>query len=155
MADYLKKLPGLLLTLVVFFGFNLLLIPFYHFHPETSHSHSGEVSPHEHAGHLHSAEVESIAHALNLHPAEPGLDAKHHHSHSSPQHDSDDTEFSLQNTTLISKVSFQVDPHSAVVALFNWEEPNGFRSILYKTDSLKDSNSPDTPQERSPPTRFI
>ena len=155
MANYLKKLPGMLLTLVVFLGFNFLLLPFYHFHPETSHSHSGEVSPHGHAGHLHSAEVESIAHALNLHPSEPGLDAKHHHSHSSPQHDSDDTEFSLQNTTLASKVSFQADQHFAVVALSNWKEPNGFRSILYKPGSLIDFKSPDTPKERSPPTRFI
>lgn len=145
----------MLLTLVLFLGFNFLLIPFYHFHPEYSHSHNGEVAPHEHAGHVHSAEVESIAHALNLHPADPGLDANHHHPHSSPQHDSDDTEVNLQNTIRAAKVVFQADPHSAVVALSNRAESYDFRSLIHKTVSLKYFNSPDTPQERSPPSRFI
>ncbi len=155
MANYLKNLPGLLLTLILFLGLNFLLIPFYHFHPATSHSHNGDTSLHEHEGHLHSAEVESIAHALNLHPSDPGLDAKHHHSHSSPQHDSDENEISLQNTTLASKVFSQANKHSAVLTISNSAELNGFRSSLYRTISFEHFNSPDTPKERSPPTRSI
>ena len=155
MASYLKKLPGLLLTLVMLLGFSFLLTPFYHYHPATSHIHSGDVSPHEHAGHLHSAEVESLAHALNLHPSEPGLDEKHHHSHSSPQHDSDEYSTSQQIISLVSKVSFSAGKHSAVPAYSNRVELNGFRSLLYESISLQYLNSPDTPKERSPPSRLI
>ena len=153
MTHYLKNI--LRLPLIVFLGVNFLLVPFYHFHPDSSHSHSGDVSPHSHAGHLHSAEMESFAHALNLHPADPELDARHHQSHSSTAHDADEFEISLQNTPVISKVTFQADSHSAVIALTVRAELDGFRSILYKTDSLENFNSPDTPNERSPPTRFI
>lgn len=83
--------------------FNLLFLPWVHFHPEKTHSHPDQIEAHHHQGHLHSPELETVAHFFNAHPKDPATDAPLHHSHSLPEHDSDKAEYSILTLNISGK----------------------------------------------------
>ncbi len=90
-SQYLRRrgLTKVCRSFLVLGIFNLLFLPWMHFHPGNTHSHSGQIATHHHQGHLHSPELETVAHFFNAHPDDPATDAPLHHSHSSQEHDSD------------------------------------------------------------------
>ncbi len=83
---------------------NLFFLPFIHFHPENTHAHPGEIESHHHDGHFHSQELETIAHWANIHPGDPEQDEPLHHSHSSPEHDVDQVEYTTLALHTVDKL---------------------------------------------------
>ena len=71
----------------------LFLLPFIHYHPETTHSPFEQVEAHKHQGRYHSATLEAYAHLVNGHFSNHELDDHFHHSHSSEEYDESDSGF--------------------------------------------------------------
>lgn len=69
------------------------VLPFIHYHPETTHSHSEHADTHQHEGRYHSTTLEAYAHLLNGHFSDPELENHFHHSHSSEEQNESDTGF--------------------------------------------------------------
>ena len=90
-------------SLVWVLGIQFLALPFYHFHPDTQHSHPGE-SSHRHNGYFHSIELESIVHLTHSHDH----NSADHHSQHSENNGEGDQGVELNNETLKSKDSFKV-----------------------------------------------
>jgi hypothetical protein len=76
--SFYKKKYGLTFALVILCGFQFFFLPFIHFHPDNTHSHHTELSPHHHQGHFHSHELESLTHLIKNSEASHG--EEHHHS---------------------------------------------------------------------------
>ncbi len=102
MRRRIRKFNSHLVLLVSVIGIQFLLLPFYHFHPDHQHSHSGVLPSHQHNAYFHSIELDSIAHLT------------HAHDHNSADHHSknndDETELKvdLNKVILKSKNSFKV-----------------------------------------------
>ena len=138
-----------LISLVWVLGIQFLLLPFYHFHPDHQHSHSGELPSHQHNAYFHSIELDSIAHLT------------HAHDHNSADHHSknndDETELKvdLNKVTLKSKNSFKV------LKVFSTFSPRNIQQ-KFNTDDLPTKLN-DFPclafqhqlRERSPPYSFV
>ena len=93
------------LTLVVsIIGIQFLLLPFYHFHPDHQHSHSGGLPSHQHNAYFHSIELDSIAHLTHAHDH----NSADHHSQHSENNGEGDSGVELNNETLKSKDSFKI-----------------------------------------------
>jgi len=101
MRRRIRKFNSYLVLLVPVIGIQFLLLPFYHFHPDHQHSHSGGLPSHQHNAYFHSIELDSIAHLT------------HAHDHNSADHHSknndDETELKvdLNKVILKSKNSFK------------------------------------------------
>ena len=98
-----KKFNSHLISLVWVLGIQFLALPFYHFHPDTQHSHPGE-SSHHHNAYFHSIELESIVHLTHSHDH----NSADHHSQHSESNGEGDQGVELNNQTLKSKYSFKV-----------------------------------------------
>ena len=98
-----QKFNSHLIPLVWVLGIQFLALPFYHFHPETQHSHPGE-SSHHHNAYFHSVELESIVHLTHSHDH----NSADHHSQHSESNGEGDQGVELNNETLKSKNSFKV-----------------------------------------------
>ncbi len=97
-----KKFNSHLLSLVWVLGIQFLALPFYHFHPDTQHSHPGE-SSHHHNAYFHSIELESIVHLTHSHDH----NLANHHSQHSENSTEGDQGVELNDETLKSKDSFK------------------------------------------------
>jgi hypothetical protein len=151
MSYLFKKKPGASLFLVFVLSLQFLFLPFFHLHPDDVHGHEGDLSTHKHDGHVHSHELESLVHFLNLHPDEPGSDERQHHSHSSPEHDSDFFEVNLNKTSLYPEKTFKLNKDSADVGVSHSYKPSFVKFLPQKADLKHDHNLPDLPTGRSPP----
>ena len=98
-----KKFNSHLISLVWVLGIQFLALPFYHFHPDTQHSHPEE-SSHHHNAYFHSVELESIVHLTHSHDH----NSADHHSQHSESNGEGDQGVELNNQTLKSKYSFKV-----------------------------------------------
>ena len=98
-----QKFNSHLISLVWVLGIQFLALPFYHFHPDTQHSHPGE-SSHHHNAYFHSIELESIVHLTHSHDH----NLANHHSQHSENSTEGDQGVELNNETLKSKNSFKV-----------------------------------------------
>ena len=98
-----QKFNSHLISLVWVLGIQFLALPFYHFHPETQHSHPGE-SSHHHNAYFHSVELESIVHLTHSHDH----NSADHHSQHSENNGEGDQGVELNNEILKSKDSFKV-----------------------------------------------
>ena len=98
-----QKINSHLISLVWVLGIQFLALPFYHFHPDTQHSHPGE-SSHHHNAYFHSIELDSIAHLTHSHDH----NSADHHSQHSESNGEGDQGIELNNKTLKSKDSFKV-----------------------------------------------
>ena len=94
-----QKFNSRLISLVWVLGIQFLALPFYHFHPDTQHSHSGE-SSHHHNAYFHSVELESIVHLTHSHDH----NSANHHSPHSESHGKGDQVIELNKETLKSKI---------------------------------------------------
>ena len=97
-----KKFNSHLISFVWVLGIQFLALPFYHFHPDTQHSHPGE-SSHHHNAYFHSIELESIVHLTHSHDH----NLANHHSQHSENSTEGDQGVELNNETLKSKDSFK------------------------------------------------
>ncbi|MFQ5453668.1 MAG: hypothetical protein ACE5D6_05725 [Candidatus Zixiibacteriota bacterium] len=154
MTEFLKKKflfsTGLIIALVL----PAFLLPFYHFHPENSHSHPNQVSAHEHQAHFHSEVLEAYAHLIT-HPSAPEQDKKSHQTHSSPAHDKDDVYcYQIQKNVPPLKLIFvvkQVDfpvYFEAPIPLFSYP-------VRLENPTFKSPIIPGTHSSRSPPFYLI
>ena len=97
-----QKFNSHLISIVWVLGIQFLALPFYHFHPDTQHSHPGE-SSHHHNAYFHSVELESIVHLTHSHDH----NLANHHSQHSENSTEGDQGVELNNETLKSKDSFK------------------------------------------------
>ena len=97
-----QKFNSHLISLVWVLGIQFLALPFYHFHPDTQHSHPGE-SSHHHNAYFHSIELESIVHLTHSHDH----NLANHHSQHSENSTEGDQGVELNDETLKSKDSFK------------------------------------------------
>ena len=104
MRKRVRKFDSYLVLLVTVIGIQFLLLPFYHFHPDHQHSHSGELPSHQHNAYFHSIELDSIAHLTHAHDH----NSADHHSQHSENNGEGDSGVELNNKTLKSKDSFKV-----------------------------------------------
>ena len=145
-----QKFNSHLSSLVWVLGIQFLALPFYHFHPDTQHSHPGE-SSHHHNAYFHSIELESIVRLAHSHDH----NSADHHSQHSENNGEGDPGVELNNETLKSKNSFKVlkvfstsiSPYiSKNFKTYNPPfEGNGFYSVAIQRQI----------RERSPPSSFI
>ncbi len=151
----LKRRAGLPLGLIFFWGFYFFFSPFIHFHPSDVHGHAGELQPHKHAAHFHSHELEAVAHALKFHPADEQQDQKRHHSHSSAEHDSDESEVNLSSSGVQNKNLSEVSKHRENVSYFPAPQflSDQVKEIVL-TEFLAENDS-ESFRERSPPYFFV
>ena len=105
MYKRIRKLCSGLAPLVWVLGIQFLLLPFYHFHPDSLHSHSGKLSEHQHNAHFHSIEIDSIAHLTHSHDHNSETN---HHSHHPESSGEDHLKIELNKETLKSKNLFKV-----------------------------------------------
>ena len=101
-----RKFQSGSVPLIWVLGVQFLFLPFFHFHPYIQHSHSGELSSHQHNAHFHSIELDSIAHLTHSH--DPNSEADHHRSHHPGDQDEDSLKFDLNQEALKAKNSFKV-----------------------------------------------
>ena len=97
-----QKFNSHLISLVWVLGIQFLALPFYHFHPDHQHSHSGELPSHQHNAYFHSIELDSIAHLTHAHDH----NSADHHSENND--DENELKIDLNKVTLKSKNSFKV-----------------------------------------------
>ncbi len=93
MIEFCKKNYGMMFALVILWGFQFILLPFIHYHPEITHSHIDQAEVHQHSGRYHSATLEAYAHLVSGHFSDSELDNHFHHSHSSEENDESDSGF--------------------------------------------------------------
>lgn len=151
MSYLFKKKPGASFFLVFVLSLQFLFLPFFHLHPDDVHGHEGDLSSHQHDGHVHSHELESLAHFLHFHPEEPGSDQRQHHSHSSPEHDSDFFEVNLNKTSLYPEKTFKLNKDWAYVRGLHSSNASFEELFPQKTDPRHNHYLPDLPRGRSPP----
>jgi hypothetical protein len=151
MSYLFKKKPGASFFLVFVLSLQFLFLPFFHLHPDDVHGHEGDLSAHKHDGHVHSHELESLAHFLNLHPDEPGSDESQHHSHSSPEHDSDFFEVNLNKTTLYPEKTFKLNKDWSYIGVLHSSKPSFVEFLPQKAGLNYNHNLPGLPRGRSPP----
>lgn len=151
MTAFLKKNFLVVLTWVL--GVQFLLLPSFHFHPDSSHSHGDQLAVHKHSGHFHSMELENIAHLTHAHDHDS--ESASHHSHHPVGQDEDSLEIDLNKETLkpqkpftVLKVSASfssVDFHHLLQTSFIHHRANGFAESAFRQEL----------RERSPPTLSI
>ncbi len=131
------------------------LLPFIHYHPETTHSHFEQAEVHQHSGRYHSATLEAYAHLVKGHFSDLELDNHFHHSHSSEENTENDSEiFILAKTSkpLKQGLAFKMiglphrlefSNHTVSVAI----DPVGV--------SFKSQSSGNLHSSRSPPYKYL
>jgi len=151
MSLLVRKFNSYLTLVISVIGIQLLLLPFYHFHPDHQHSHHGELPPHKHNAYFHSLELDSIAHLTHSHDHNS---ASHHQNHSE-NNDEESLKFELNKVSLKSKNSFKV---VKVFSVFSSSDiPQKFKSyrLLTMLNDFFTLGFQHQLRERSPPSSFI
>lgn len=131
----------------------LFLLPFIHYHPETTHQDDEHASAHKHQGRYHSATLEAYAHLVNGHFSNPELDDHFHHSHSSEEEDANDSDYfilaknskSFKQGLVFKQDVSHFELSHALVSVPLGSEPPSFQSRLSRS----------LPPARSPPSLFL
>lgn len=133
----------------------LFLLPFIHYHPETTHSHGEPAEVHQHQGRYHSTTLEVYAHLVTGHFSNHELDDHFHHSHSSEDEEANDSEiFVLAKNSKSFKqglVYTQAD-HPTRIWFTN---PRVFYPVDPEIPSFKSRLSKSRHSSRSPPFLFL
>ena len=144
-----QKFNSHLISLVWVLGIQFLLLPFYHFHPDHQHSHSGGLPSDQHNAYFHSIELDSIAHLT------------HAHDHNSADHHSknndDETELKvdLNKVTLKSKNSFKVLKVFSTFLLLDILQKLNIYDLPTKLNDFSRLAFQPQLRERSPPFSLI
>jgi len=97
MISFYQKKYGLMFALVLLCGFQFFFLPFIHYHPDNTHSHHAELTPHHHLGHFHSHELETLTHFIHH---EDSLSEGHHHADYDEEHHHSDPFDDTKSVTL-------------------------------------------------------
>jgi hypothetical protein len=128
--SFYKKKYGLTFALVILCGFQFFFLPFIHFHPDNTHSHHTELSPHHHPGHFHSHELESLTHLIKS--SEASHEEEHHHSEN------------FDDTDSITLHKPKLEKGSSIVKIGN---ANSY--FLFSNSDLSSSINPDRYYKKS------
>ena len=150
-----RKSSGLWRLILLGSAIPLLLLPFIHYHPETTHSHTNQVEDHQHPGRYHSATLEAYAHLVNGHFANRELDDHFHHSHSSEENEENDSGFftlaknfkSIKQSLIFKEVGHPLR--------FEFSNPLVFVPAGSETTSFQSRFSRSPHSSRSPPAFII
>ena len=149
MRRRIRKFNSYLVLLVSVIGIQFLLLPFYHFHPDHQHSHSGELPSYQHNAYFHSIELDSIAHLTHAHDH----NSADHHSENND--DENELRVDLNKVTLKSKNSFKVlKVFSTFLPLDILQKLNIYDLPTKLNDFSRLAFQPQL-RERSPPSSFI
>ena len=146
-----RKFNSCLVLLVSVIGIQFLLLPFYHFHPDHQHSHSGELPSHQHNAYFHSIELDSIAHLTHAHDH----NSADHHSQHSENNGEGDSGVELNNETLKSKDSFKVLKVSSTFSPSYIQEKFNTYDLPIKLNDFPSLAFQHQLRERSPPYSFV
>ena len=142
---------SVLLTWVL--GIQFLLLPFYHFHPDSPHDHAGKASSHRHNAYFHSLELDRIAHLTHSH--DHNSETGHRHSHHSEGQDEDHLKIEFNKETLKAKKPFKVLKVSANSSCFVFHQQFKTYSLSLKLNDLPDFVFQHQLRQRSPPSLSI
>jgi hypothetical protein len=148
------KRKSFIWSLVFLWGFYFFFSPFLHFHPTDVHTHDGELQSHQHEGHFHSEELEALAHSWNFHPGDDQQDQEKHHSHSSPEHDSDTYDLNIENAGLKYEYHVQTFQHIQLSFYSNIPPFERKEISLFIQSDTPPLYYYDTFLERSPPVLY-
>jgi len=149
MHKRILKFQGRLVALTWVLGIQFLLLPSYHFHPDSVHGHAGKLSPHRHNAHFHSIELESIAHLSHSH--NHNSEAEHHHSHHPVGQDEDHLKLEFSKETLKPQKPFKVLEVSENSSFYTFHQQFKTYPFSPKLNDFPDSLFQYQFRERSPP----
>ena len=155
MIEFCKKNYGMMFALVILWGLQFTLLPFIHYHPETTHNHGGDVNAHQHQSRYHSTTLEVYAHLVTGHFSNRELDDHFHHSHSSDDEEVNDSEiFVLAKNSKSFKqgLVYTQAGHSTRIWFTN---PRVFYPVDPEIPSFKSRLSKSHHSSRSPPFLFL
>lgn len=155
MITFFKRKYRLLFALVFLFGFQFVFFPSHHYHLENVHAHSDELSPHQHQGQPHSHELEAFNHLINNHASEPLQGEDHHHSDPFDDNHSGKYEINLHKSSLKPESPFKTVENGDIPNSFIIAEPVFFSFVFPDIIRIENSDPPDRPKERSPPSFLI
>jgi hypothetical protein len=147
MNRIIRNFNSFLVLLVLVISVQLLLLPFYHFHPDQKHSHSVELPSHQHIAYFHSIELDNIAHLTHSHD-HSSVDRNSQHSDNSGE---DSLKIELSNETLKSKSHFKI---LKVFSFFSpLDDPKEHKTnfLIIKLHDFSDITFQNKLRERSPP----
>ena len=142
-----QKFNSHLISLVWVLGIQFLALPFYHFHPDTQHSHPRE-SSHYHNAYFHSIELDSIAHLTHAHDHNS---ADNH----SENNDENELKVDLNKVTLKSKNPFKVLKVSSTFSPAYIQEKFNTYDLPIKLNDFSSLAFHHQLRERSPPYSFV
>ena len=153
MPGRIRKFQSGLVSLIWVLGIQFLLLPFYHFHPDSLHNHSGKLSSHRHNAYFHSFELDRVAHLTHSH--DHNSEIGHRHPHHPKGHGEDHLKIEINKETLKSKNSFKVS--KAFVNFYSLDLQQQFKtySLLLKLDDFSNFVFQHQIRERSPPSLSI
>ncbi|KMP10802.1 hypothetical protein UR09_05185 [Candidatus Nitromaritima sp. SCGC AAA799-A02] len=154
MKGFKKRKFPLIFGLVIGLVLPAFLFPLYHFHPENTHTHPGQLQAHEHQAHFHSEVLEAYAH-LFVHPSDPDQDKRFHQTHSSPDHDKDDVDFYKFQKNVPPIKSIFVVKHVDSPVYFEAPIPLFSCRVWFEIPTFKSLEFPGTHSSRSPPFYLI
>ena len=149
MRRRIRKFNSYLVLLVSVIGIQFLLLPFYHFHPDHQHSHSGELPSHQHNAYFHSIELDSIAHLTHAHDH----NSADHHSENND--DENELKVDLNKVTLKSKNSFKVLKVFSTFLPLDILQRFNIYNLPAKLNDFSRLAFQYQLRERSPPSSFI
>jgi hypothetical protein len=152
---FYKKNFGLMFALVFLWGFQFVFFPSHHYHLESVHAHSGELSSHQHLSPIHSHEHGVFNHVVNNHATEPLQNEDHHHSGPFDDDHSGNYEINLHKSSLKPEPPFKVVKNGDVQHSFIIAEPLLISYVFSNILPIENSDPPDRPKERSPPSFLI
>ena len=149
MRRRIRKFNSYLVLLVSVIGIQFLLLPFYHFHPDHQHSHSGGLPSDQHNAYFHSIELDSIAHLTHAHDH----NSADHHSENND--DENELKVDLNKVTLKSKNSFKVLKVFSTFLPLDILQKINIYDLPTKLNDFSRLAFQHQLRERSPPSSFI
>lgn len=153
MTGCIRKFQSGLFSLIWVLGIQFLLLPFYHFHPDSLHSHAGNTSSHQHNAFFHSIELGSIAHIT--HPHDHNSETDHRHPYHSEGQDEDHLKIEINKETLKSENPFKVLKVFLNFSSLDFRQQFKTYSLLLKLDDFSNFVFQHQIRERSPPSLSI
>lgn len=150
MARFCKRNYGLVFALVGL----LLWLPFFHYHPDNTHTHQGELPSHHHEGSFHSHELNGFVELINHNSANP-WQSEEHHPHSDKDSSTNNFEVNLQKTSVNPVKAFKIFKSGNFQNPFLISEPALSHFVSFGILAFESSGLTDPPKERSPPFLFV
>lgn len=150
MTGFVKRKNALTFALV----FLILGLPFFHYHPDNSHTHASELSEHTHKGHFHSNELSGFVELIH-HDSSIPIEGEDHHPHSDTDLGTNYFEVNLQKSNNNPVKTLKVFKSGNTQKPVLIAKPTSFHAVSFDILAFEGSGSADSPKERSPPVIFV